>query len=236
MRGGIVTFRDIPDLALDDLDRDGAIRESLDRLPRSSRGGFLKAAAGGLAATVALGRPAGATAALSRGDVAILNYALTLEYLQDSFYTEAERKGALEGPAARLTRVVGAVERAHVRALRKVLGREAVARPFFDFRGVTENPPSFIRTAVAFEDLGTAAYKGQADKIQSPEVLAAAVGIHSVEARHAAWIRYIAGVQPAVEAFDQPKNKPETLRLVRRTRFIVRRPHTKAAKKPPFTG
>ena len=231
-----MTFRDIPDLPLEDLDRDGAIRESLDRLPRSSRGRFLKAAAGGLAGAVALGRPAGAMAALSRGDVAILNYALTLEYLQDAFYTEAERKRALEGPAARLTRVVGAVERAHVQALRKVLGSKAVARPFFDFRGVTENPPSFIRTAVAFEDLGTAAYKGQADKIESPEVLAAAVGIHSVEARHAAWIRYIAGEQPAFEAFDQPKSRPETLSLVRSTGFVARRPRTRTARRPRFTG
>ena len=152
MKGGTVTFRDIPDLALEDLDRDGAIRVAHHRLPRSSRKGFLQAAGGGIAAVVALGRPPTATAALARGDVDILNYALTLEYLQDAFYTEAERKGALAGPAARLTRVVGAVERAHVKALRGVLGRKAVARPFFDFRGVTEDPPSFIRTAVAFDD------------------------------------------------------------------------------------
>jgi hypothetical protein len=231
-----MTFRDIPDLALEDLDRDGAIRDAADRLPRSSRGGFLKVVAGGIAGAAALARPPGARAALARGDVAILNYALTLEYLQDAFYTEAERKGALAGPAARLTRVVGAVERAHVRALRNVLGSKAVARPFFDFGGVTESPPSFVRTAVAFEDLGTAAYKGQAHLIESPQVLAAAVGIHSVEARHAAWIRYIAGTQPAADAFDQGASRPETLRLVRETRFIVARPRTTAAKKPAFTG
>jgi len=231
-----VTFRDIPDLALADLDRDGAIREAVDRLERSSRSGFLSAAAGGMAAAMALGRPTPAAAALTRGDSAILNYALTLEYLQDAFYTEAERKGALAGPAARLTRVVGAVERAHVKALREVLGRKAVKRPFFDFRGVTEDPPSFVRTAVAFEDLGTAAYKGQAHRIESREVLAAAVGIHSVEARHAAWIRYIAGSAPAAEAFDEGTTKAETLRLVRATGFVVARPRTTVAKTPSFTG
>ena len=111
-----------------------------------------------------------------------------------------------------------------------------MARPFFDFRGVTEDPPRVVRSAVAFEDLGTAAYKGQAHKIESPEVLAAAVGIHSVEARHAAWIRYIAGEQPAVEPFDQPSSEAETLRLVRKTRFVVRSPRTSAGKAPPFTG
>ena len=231
-----MTFHDIPDLALEDLDKDGAIREALDRLPRSSRSGFLKSVGGGLAAAIALGRPPVAAAALSRGDVAILNYALTLEYLQDAFYTEAERKGALSGPAARLTRVVGAVERAHVRALRNVLGRRAVARPFFDFRGVTEKPASFVRTAVAFEDLGTAAYKGQAHRIESPRVLAAAVGIHSVEARHAAWIRYIAGSRPASEPFDQGTSEAETLRLVRNTGFLAPRPRTRVKKKPRFTG
>jgi hypothetical protein len=236
MRGDTVTFRDIPDLALEDLDRDGAIREAADRLPRSSRRSLLKAAGGGIAAAVALGRPAGAGAALAAGDVAILNYALTLEYLQAALYSEAERKGALAGPAARLTRVVGPVERAHVRALRDVLGSKAVERPFFDFRGVTESPPSFIRTAVAFEDLGTAAYKGQAHLIESPQVLAAAVGIHSVEARHAAWIRYIAGTLPAAEAFDQGATRSKTLRLVRATRFVVSKPRTTAAKKPAFTG
>jgi hypothetical protein len=236
MRGDAVTFRDSPDLALEDLDRDGAIREAAAGLPRSSRGGFLKVVAGGIAGAAALGRPTGARAALPKDDIAILNYALTLEYLQDAFYTEAERKGALSGPAARLAEVVGAVERAHVHALRDVLGTRAVARPFFDFGGVTERPPSFVRTAVAFEDLGTAAYKGQAHLIQSPQVLAAAVGIHSVEARHAAWIRYIAGTLPAADAFDQAKSRPETLSLVRSTRFVVARPRMKAAKKPAFTG
>jgi Ferritin-like domain len=232
-----MTFRDIPDLALDELDKDGAIREALDRLPRSSRRGFLKAVGGGLATAIALGCPPAAAAALSRGDIGILNYALTLEYLQDAFYTEAERKKALSGPAAQMARVVGAVERAHVKALREVLGRRAVARPFFDFRGVTEKAPSFVRTAVAFEDLGTAAYKGQAHKIESPQVLAAAMGIHSVEARHAAWIRYIAGSPPASDPFDQGMSQAATLRLVRNTGFVGRRPRTRAKrKKPPFTG
>jgi Ferritin-like domain len=232
----IMAIHDIPDLACEDLDRDGALRQAAHELERTSRAGFLGALAGGLASAVSLARPPAVGAALTRNDVAILNYALTLEYLQDSFYTEAERKGALSGPAARLTRVVGAVERAHVKALRKVLGERAVARPFFDFRGVTEDQPAFVRTAVAFEDLAVAAYKGQAHLIRSPEVLAAAVGIHSVEARHAAWIRYIAGVTPAAEPFDGRKTKAQTLGLVRSTRFVVGRPRTGSRRNPRFTG
>jgi len=236
MRGTIMTIHDIPHLPCEALDRDGALREAADELERTSRAGFLGALAGGLAAAVALGRPPVASAALAKGDVAILNYALTLEYLQDAFYTEAERKGALSGPAARLAHVVGAVERAHVKALRKVLGERAVPRPFFDFRGVTEDSPSFVRTAVAFEDLAVAAYKGQAHLIKSPDVLAAAVGIHSVEARHAAWIRYIAGATPAAEPFDKGKTRAQTLALVRSTRFVVGRPRTSSERAPRFTG
>jgi hypothetical protein len=231
-----MTIHDIPNLACEDLDRDGALREAAHELERTSRAGFLGALAGGLTAAVALGRPAAAGAALARSDVAILNYALTLEYLQDAFYTEAERKRALSGAAAQMVRVVGAVERAHVKALRNVLGERAVARPFFDFRGVTEDEPAFVRTGVAFEDLAVAAYKGQAHLIKSPQVLAAAVGIHSVEARHAAWIRYIAGTTPAAAPFDQRKTVAQTLRLVRGTRFIVGRPRTGSRRKPRFTG
>jgi Ferritin-like domain len=231
-----MTLHDFTDLRLDDLDRDGALKEAADDLERTSRAGFLTSVVGGVAAAAALARPPAAAAALAKSDVAILNYALTLEYLQDAFYTEAERKGALSGPAARLARVVGAVERAHVKALRDVLGKQAVKRPFFDFRGVTEDPARFTRTAVAFEDLGTAAYKGQAHRIKSPEVLAAAVGIHSVEARHAAWIRYIAGVLPAAEPFDEGKTVKETLQLVRGTRFIVGQPRTRSRRGPRFTG
>jgi hypothetical protein len=231
-----MTLRDFTDLPLDDLDRDGALRQAADELQRTSRAGFLATVAGGAATAVALVRPSAAAAALAKSDVAILNYALTLEYLQDAFYTEAERKGALEGPAAELARVVGAVERAHVKALRDVLGKQAVKRPFFDFRGVTEDPAGFTRTAVAFEDLGTAAYKGQAHRIKSPQVLAAAVGIHSVEARHAAWIRYIAGAPPAAEPFDEAKTVNETLQLVRATRFVVSRPRTRSRRGPRFTG
>jgi Ferritin-like domain len=221
---------------LDDIDRDGAIREAASRLPTTSRRGFLGAAvAGGVLAAV-LARPAGARAAASSGDIAILNYALVLEYLQAAFYTEAEQSGALTGIAAEADRVIGAVERAHVSALRKALGSAAVKRPFFDFRGNTEQQDAFLRTAVAFEDLGTAAYKGQLARISDPALLAAAASIHTVEARHAAWIRYLAGVTPAAEALDPPFSMARTQQLVASTGFIVQRPRTNGRRPPRFTG
>jgi Ferritin-like domain len=221
-------------LDIAELDPAGAIEEANQRVAGITRRDLVRGAAAG-AAVGALALPRDA-AAVSKGDVDILNYALVLEYLQASFYTEAERRGALAGDARKAARIVGAVERAHVKALKDALGRRAVKRPFFNFRGTTEDPDAFIRTAVAFEDLGTAAYKGQAPRIQSPQILAAAISIHSVEARHAAWIRFLAGVQPAGDALDEPKSKDETLRLVRSTRFIVAPPRMEGRRKPRFTG
>jgi Ferritin-like domain len=221
---------------LDAFDRDGALEEATAGLPTETRKDFLVATLGGGAALAALvfAEPGKAQ---SKSDIAILNYALTLEYLQAAFYTEAERRNALRTRLARqTTRVLGSVERAHVTALQNALGAGAVKRPSFDFRGTTEDEDAFIKTAVAFEDLGTAAYKGQAHRIESPQLLAAAVSIHSVEARHAAWIRYLAGAPPASTALDKPKSMAETQRLVASTRFIVATPSTKSQEEPRFTG
>jgi len=219
------------------VDVDAAIAEaSHQRRLALSRRGLLAAAAAGAGALV-LGRSeARAASGLSANDIGILNYALVLEYLQASFYTEAERSGALSGKTAQAATVVGATERAHVKAFQKLLGSKAVKRPLFDFQGVTEAQQAFLKTAVAFEDLAVAAYKGQAPKLRSSAVLAAAVGIHSVEARHAAWMRELFGVTPAVNAFDKPATKQSVDRIVSSTHFIVAHPKMKARSKPQYTG
>src|SRR6266540_326371 len=192
-RGGVVVMaidqqelQSTPDLKLDELDRDGAIREAVEQVSGETRAAFLgKATVGGAALLGALAAPPiGQASAAS--DVAILNYALTLEYLKAAFSTETERLDAVGGELKRVPRQLGAVERAHVAAIKKALGRAAVKRPAFNFRGVTEDSLKFLKTALAFEDLAVAAYKAQAARIQSPALLAAAISIHSVEARHAA--------------------------------------------------
>jgi Ferritin-like domain len=222
------------ELSFDRLDVDGALGEAAERAGVVTRGTFLAGALGGTAALVGLA--AEPAAAQTARDVAILNYALTLEYLQAAFYTEAERMGALRARAAEAAEVVGAVERAHVKAFKDVLGRKAVKRPSFDFQGTTEDQNAFLKTAVAFEDLAVEAYKGQAPRLQTNSALAAALAIHSVEARHAAWMRYLFGVEPATRAFDQPRSKQQITRVVQSTNFISSSPSTQRKRTPRYTG
>jgi rubrerythrin len=226
------------DRLLIDIDSDGALVETRAAAETTlSRRNLVGASLAG-ATAVLLGRANGAAAAggLSASDIGILNYALVLEYLQAAFYTEAERNGALKGKAAQAATVVGATERAHVKAFRELLGSQAVKQPLFDFQGTTEQQQAFLKTAVALEDLAVAAYKGQAPKLQSNAVLAAAVGIHSVEARHAAWMRELFGITPAVHAFDQPASRAQVTRLVASTKFIVSKPRVQGRGNPNFTG
>jgi hypothetical protein len=226
-----------PSLRIADVDVDGALVEAAASVTGVSRASFLARAALGSSSVVALlaGRAQEAAAA-TRGDVAILNFALVLEYLQAAFYTEAERRKLLGGKLAVIPPHLGAVERAHVAAFRKVLGSAAVKRPTFDFRGTTEQADPFLRTAVALEDLAVAAYKGQAGNISSPAYLAAAISIHSVEARHAAWMRYLLGRKPAASALDKPVTAAVARRLVASTHFVVAKAKTSARKPPPYTG
>jgi hypothetical protein len=219
------------DLRLEQLDVDGALAEAHDGLTRA---GFLVGA--GALAGLAVLTPSAAVAGVPPSDREVLNYALVLEYLQAAFYTEAERAGALTGRPARAAKVVGAVERAHVKAFRDLLGAKAVGRPHFDFQGVTESNRPFLKTAVAFEDLAVAAYKGQARRIRSRAVLTSALGIHTVEARHAAWMRYLNGNTPAAAAFDLPQSRSEIDGIVGSTGFITTRPRATSERTPRYTG
>jgi hypothetical protein len=224
------------ELTLSRVDCDGALQGSIARVLGRTRADLLRGAAiGGATLAAALALP-GRSNAVRRGDIDILNFALVLEYLQASFYTEAERTGALSGNAARAARHLGAVERAHVEAIRNVLGSSSVKQPTFDFQGTTEGQSPFLKTAVAFEDLAVAAYKGQATLIADPSVLAAAVSIHSVEARHAAWMRFLFGIVPAASPFDDPLTKAKVSQIVDSTHFITSAPVLVAAGQGRFTG
>ena len=101
---------------------------------------------------------------------------------------------------------------------------------------MTEKQRSFLKTAVAFEDLAVAAYKGQAPRLDSDALLAVAISIHSVEARHAAWMRYLFGIVPAAEAFDEPLSRSKVTDIVSSTGFITAAGQTQRKGKPKFTG
>jgi rubrerythrin len=218
---------------LDLIDVDGALAEAHDGLTRA---GFIVAAGAAAAGFAAIGADDAHAAKIPASDQEVLNYALVLEYLQAAFYTEAERAKALTGRTAKAAKVVGAVERAHVKAFRDLLGKKAVGRPHFDFQGVTESNDAFLKTAVAFEDLAVAAYKGQARRIRSASVLTSALGIHTVEARHAAWMRYLNGNTPAAAAFDLPRSRKEINEIVASTHFITGTPQSTGRRRPRFTG
>lgn len=215
------------------VDRDGALTEAFGRLHGTTRAAFLRRCAIGSGALLAAAATPASASVPRDHDVPIIQFALTLEYLQRAFYAEVVRNNVLTGALADQARVVGGHERSHVTALRHVLGAKAAPSPFFNFGGATESPDAFRRTAVAFEDLAVAAYKGQAPHIQSNSYLAALLGIHSVEARHAAWIRRLAGELPAPTAFDQPKSRDATRAIVDSTHFVVR---TESKRSPHFTG
>jgi len=215
---------------IEELDRDGAIQEQVAEIAGDSRANFLrKAAIGGGAllggSALAGVLPAIAGAATPKSDVAILNFALTLEELEAAFYTEATRKNRFQGKPRQFAQVVGAHERAHVAFLRKALGGAAVKKPRFDFKGTTENSSKFLATAKVLEETGVSAYLGQTPLIKSKGVLAAAGSILTVEARHAAWVRDIlggtGGNNPAPRAFDAPRSKAKILAAVKGTGFIV---------------
>jgi Ferritin-like domain len=223
------------ELRFEDLDVDGAFGEAVAELHGTSRAQLLRGAVVGSGALLGLlSLPSIAAAQTPSTDQAIMNYALLLEELQSAFYTDVDRNKVLTGALKEQATTVATHERAHVTALRKALGSKAIKRPHFDFGSAVEGPTAFRRTAVAFEDLAVEAYKGQAPKVKSRAVLASLLAIHSVEARHAAWIRRLAGKLPAASAFDDPRSAKSTLKLVADTKFVMTTKSTGSS--PRFTG
>jgi hypothetical protein len=225
-------------LTLDAIDQDSAIAEALDGLYGTSRAAFLRTAALGSAGLLsALAAPAAAAA--PSDDTHTLNFDLAFEYLQSTFYLSAVRVGTVQKMAAKKqlwAHTLGAHELAHVRILKTVLGRKAVGKPFFNFHGVTEDEAAFTRTAVAMEDLTVALLAGQAARFHDRALTAAVFSLLTVEARHAAWARHIAGYVPVAQAFDRPKSLEAVDAVVRRTRFLASAPKTRGSGKPRFTG
>ena len=220
-------------LSIDELDKDGAVREAAAAV--DTRAGFLKKAGIGAGAVLGGGALLGAFPALAGAagpgaaahDVVVLNYALTLEYLEAAFYTEAVAKGALSGETLVFAKTVMDHENQHVQALLATIpkfGGKPVGKPTFDFKGTTADMAKFQATAKVLEDTGVTAYLGQVANIRSKAVLGAAGAILAVEARHAAWITDIIGrgsPLPAPDAFQPAKSSAQVLAAVKATGFIT---------------
>src|SRR5215207_8726891 len=143
-------------LPIQSVDVDGAIREAEDAVAGDTRAQFFRKAAIGGGALVGSSAFMGMLPELAaakpskKQDVKILNYALTLEYLEAAFYTEAA--AALTGDQKAIATLLASHENTHVQAIKGVLGKKAVAKPSFDFQGTNTDPAKFIPTALLLEN------------------------------------------------------------------------------------
>ncbi|MEA2466392.1 MAG: hypothetical protein QOJ57_518 [Thermoleophilaceae bacterium] len=151
------------------------------------------------------------------GDMGILGYALTLEYLETQFYADAAKSGKLSGKVLAVAKQFGGEESEHVKALEatiKKLGGKLPAKPKATFP--LKNEKSILMLAATVENLGANAYLGQAGNIKNKEVLAAALSIHTVEARHAAVLNTVTGQDITPDgAFSKPASADEVLKAVK---------------------
>ncbi|GAA2008210.1 ferritin-like domain-containing protein [Nakamurella flavida] len=153
-------------------------------------------------------------AGLAATDVDILNYALTLEYLEADFYAMGLQAGLLTDRELELVTPIGDHEKQHVAAVTAAVssfGGTPVAKPNITYpAGTFDSRDSFLKNASAFEELGVTAYHGQVPLIQSLEVLAAAASIAGVESRHAAVVASLLGTNP----FPNPIEKNASMDTV----------------------
>ena len=232
---------------LDQVDVDGAIRETAFEAAQTledsgdTRADFLKKAGlaggalvGGGAILSALvpgvayagerGRP---PSAFGVGDVGILNFALTLEYLERDFYNEASKnqrkKRFVKGAERAFLQAVVPDEKAHAEFLKNALGSAAIKEPKFDFGKTTSDRKLFLETSFQLEDTGVGAYSGQAFNLASVENLKVALSIVTIEARHTGLIGQITrgknGVAPH-GPFDRKLRADQVLDRVAKTKFV----------------
>ncbi len=168
------------------------------------------------ASTAANTPPATTGTPPASGDLAIVNYALTLEYLETEFYKKVVKSGLFNGKVQSLLQKIGAEEQMHVDALKKVamsLGTPA-AKPVGKF--TLGSATAVAKLAATVENLGASAYLGQAGNIQDMGILAAALAIHTVEARHAAILNTLTGQSITPDGpFAKPASMSQVLAAVK---------------------
>ena len=152
-------------------------------------------------------------------DIGILNYALTLEYLEADFYTQGLDANILSGRDKALVTPIKAHEQAHVAALSQTitdLGGDPVKKPKFKYPGATfKSKAGFLKTASVFEELGVTAYHGQVTKIKNADLLAAAASIAGVESRHAAILADLTGKNPVPAPVEKTADMATVLKAAK---------------------
>jgi hypothetical protein len=234
-----------PEAKLDQIDVNGDIAEmhheaieSLDsgdtRLSFLKKAGLAGGAVMGSGALMAALTPAGAMAAsgkgrppasFGKGDIGILNYALTLEYLEAAFYNECTKNKVAKGAQeSAFLKTATTDENAHVAFLKKALGSKAVSAPKVEFGSATSKA-NWIATSFALENTGVHAYSGQVLNITTPAYVAAAASILTIEARHASVAGLLMGATEKNMTpdgpFDTPFTAAEVLKAVEGTGFLV---------------
>ncbi|MGI8708161.1 MAG: ferritin-like domain-containing protein [Actinomycetota bacterium] len=185
------------------------------------RRSFLKGTATVVPATVGLQmlttRFAWAQSSDFGSDEDVLNYALTLEFLESEFYRQGNDAGLLSGKEAEYVQTIGADEDAHVAALTDTImkiGGTPVKAPAVDFGKSFASRESYLKTAHVFENTGVGAYLGAAGFIKNKDILQAAAGIFGVEARHAAVVGSILGLSPEDGVYMGATETPQDMNQV----------------------
>lgn len=222
---------------LEEVDVDGAVREAQESVAGDTRMGFLRK--GAMAGGAALGGgailsalvPGVASAAtkgappasmFGSGDIGILNFALTLEYLESAFYNAAAKNNIAHGDKNLNHYLTTAKkdENAHVRILKGALKSKAAKEPKFDFGKAVTDKDTFAATAYALENTGVHAYLGQAGNISNPAYLLVAASIVTVEGRHSGAIAQYLGKPIAPTTTDGGYTASKVLGIVKSTKFI----------------
>jgi Ferritin-like domain len=176
-------------LVRDDVDRKRFLKMA-GTAGAASFGAFVMAACGSSSSTsssTATTATAASSSSAVKTDIGILNYALTLEYLESEFYKKVVAAGLFSGKVGALVKSFGVEEAEHVEALKGAVEKMGgTPSPNPNGKFPINSATQVAELAYTVENLGAAAYLGQAPLIQSPAVLATALAIHSVEARHAA--------------------------------------------------
>jgi hypothetical protein len=181
---------------------------------------FGSGAAGGIGSRLTGFTFPSAYAAPLDDDISILNYALTLEYLEADAYKAINDTGVLSGRAATYFKAFGAHEAEHVTAITSTiqsLGGMPVQRPMFNFSSVPTDPVEIVKFFQMVEAVGASAYHGAAGSIKNLDVLTAALQIHANEAQHAAALADL--VAPGTDlfspaAFATPRTPDDVLAIV----------------------